>query len=50
MEDEKRFTLRIDAALWRRLRIEAAKRGLSAVRLINVWLLERVEAAEKEED
>ena len=43
---EKRFTLRMDSELWRRLRIQAAKLDKPVAHLINDWLREKVQAAE----
>jgi hypothetical protein len=48
--EEKRFTLRLPAELWRSLRVEAAKRDISVVKLINQWLQERLDAEEKQEE
>jgi predicted HicB family RNase H-like nuclease len=44
--DEKRFTLRMSPELFRRLRIQAAKRDKPVAHLINEWLAEKVTEAE----
>lgn len=47
--DDARLTLRVNPDLWRRLRILAAKRNMSATLLINELLERSVSDAEREE-
>jgi hypothetical protein len=47
--DDKRLTLRLSRELWRQVRLEAARREVSATRLINQWIAERLEGLEGDE-
>jgi len=45
-EEEKRMTLRMTQALWKRLRIEAGHRDVSTTQLINDLLQQGIDEAE----
>jgi hypothetical protein len=47
--DDKRLTLRLSRELWQQVRLEAARREVSATRLINQWIEERLGELEGDE-